>query len=116
MMEQNGWMEVHFERFDWEVMGRALGVETHDFQVRVVKMIHDWQNVGSQKRKIHGSRETAMRRHLTHPFQQRIRAHCAARTSNQFMCRWARLRSCKRVQCSSFGNYGSLCNQCRRRC
>lgn len=51
----NGWTDATLGMIDWEGHGRALAKEAIDFRVQIIKMEHDWSNVGKQKHKIAAS-------------------------------------------------------------
>lgn len=52
LRDRNEWSEEGFSLIDWTGMCKALEAETHGLHIRVVKMQHEWLNVGAQRVKI----------------------------------------------------------------
>lgn len=52
LLRQNGWTAEQFKLVYWDGIGGTLDRESHDFWVRVVKMMHNWANVGHQKQRM----------------------------------------------------------------
>lgn len=59
LCERNEWTEEAYDSIDWLAMWKAMESKMHDFHVRIVKLQHDWLNVGLQRAKIRPSTSDA---------------------------------------------------------
>ena len=52
LLQKNQWTEEEFSTIDWNAFNKACSDKPRRQQTQVCKMIHGWQNVGTQKHRI----------------------------------------------------------------
>lgn len=52
LLQRNQWTRTEFDKVNWDAIRSAQGREMQHFDMRMIKMMNDWANVGKQKHKI----------------------------------------------------------------